>query len=162
MPGRYDGMFECLISGLLPWEGRMSFSLVAKVSGGGEFQSLEIVPGTRITGNDDSFNGMFEAELQGTFDCATGMLTGALTNGNYLFAGVMNYELEGDLEGSYQNELDGGVPGFQGTMGPLTSKTFEQVGPLGPSATCTWSARRTGEAEEDAGSPDAAAADASH
>jgi hypothetical protein len=152
-PGRYDGMFSCIISGLLPWEGKMSFTLVAKTTDALEFQILEIVPGTRISGNDDSFQGMFEAELEGTFDCATGILTGAMTNGTYLFAGFMEYHLEGDLEGSYL--ADGSAPRFAGTMGPLTSKNFELFGDLGPSATCTWNAARTGDPAESSEPPGA-------
>jgi hypothetical protein len=96
------------------------------------------VPGTKIMGSDDSLSGMFTAELQGDFDCRTGELTGQISNGVYLFAGFMEYQLEGPLQGSYRT--DGGLPGFDGTMGKLTSKDFEAFGELGPYAMCTWSA----------------------
>lgn len=141
-PGLYEGMFSCLISGLLPWQGKMSFALEEKTTVALEFPILEIVPGTQISGNDDSFQGMFMAELEGTFECQTGVLTGAMKNGKYLFGGFMEYQLQGKLAGNYVS--DGGVRAFQGMMGPLTSKDFEILGPLGPSATCTWHAARTG------------------
>lgn len=150
MPGRYEGEFNCLISGLLPWFGKMQFSLVEKTMSGGEFTTLEIVPGTQIMGNDDSFQGMFTAELAGTFDCQTGVLTGALEDGTYLFGGFMEYQLEGPLEGSYQLGDAGGV-GFDGEMGPLKSAMFDLYGPFAPTAMCTWSAARTGGVEGDAG-----------
>jgi hypothetical protein len=152
MPGRYEGEFNCVISNFLPWQGKMSFSLVEQTRNGGEFTSLEIVPGTRISGSDDSFQGMFTAELAGTFDCETGALTGALEDGTYLVGGFMEYQLAGPLEGSYQLG-DGGAPGFSGEMGPLTSATFDLYGPFAPMAMCTWQASRTGSAAGDGGSP---------
>lgn len=140
-PGQYVGEFSCVISGLLPWVGKISFALVEETTEAGEFTMLSIVPGTRIMGSDDSLSGMFSAELEGTFDCNSGALKGRLTNGLYLFAGVMEYHLEGPLEGRYAS--DGGLPGFDGSLGKLTSSDFEALGELGPSATCTWHASRT-------------------
>ncbi|MET0285230.1 MAG: hypothetical protein ABW352_12200 [Polyangiales bacterium] len=136
-PGRYEGEFRCVISSLLPWVGKISFELVEESTNEGEFSTLSIVPGTRIMGSDDSLQGMFSADLTGSFDCATSTLNGRIENGVYLFAGFMEYELEGPLQGRYGG--DGGAPGFDGTMS-LTSPTFEAFGELGPSATCTWSA----------------------
>jgi hypothetical protein len=143
-PGRYEGDFSCLISGFLPWNGKMSFSLVEESMNAGEFATLTIVPGTQISGSDDSFQGMFTATLAGSFDCRTGVLTGALEDGTYLIGGFMEYQLMGPLEGSYVHG-DGGTAGFDGTMGPLTSANFEAFGDFGPSAMCTWKAERTGE-----------------
>jgi hypothetical protein len=148
-PGQYDGDFSCLISGLLPWAGKMSFALVEKSANSGEFTTLQIVPGTQISGNDDSFSGMFTATLEGEFDCQTGQLTGQLADGLYTFGGFMNYQLHGPLEGSYR--ADGGTPGFDGKMGPLKSTDFDLYGELAPYADCTWSAVRTGDASGDAG-----------
>jgi hypothetical protein len=137
-PGRYEGEFNCVISGLLPWVGKIGFDLVEQEMNAGEFLTLTIVPGTRIMGSDDSLDGMFTADLEGDFDCRTGALTGRLANGVYLFGGFMEYQLEGPLQGTYRT--DGGAPGFDGTMGKLTSPTFEAFGDLGPSAMCTWTA----------------------
>lgn len=148
-PGQYDGQFSCLISGLLPWAGKMSFALVEKAENSGEFTSLQIIPGTQISGNDDSFQGEFTATLEGDFDCRTGQLTGQLVDGNYVFGGFMNYQLHGPLEGSYLS--DGGTPGFDGKMGPLKSSDFDLYGDFAPYADCTWSASRVGEVSGDAG-----------
>lgn len=145
-PGVYEGDFSCVISGLLPWAGKISFALVEEALGAGEFTSLRIVPGTRIMGGDDSLGGMLTADLEGSFDCASGQLTGRRANGIYLYGGVMEYRLEGPLMGTYLS--DDGMPGFAGTMGKLTSKDFEILGELGPSAMCTWQAARV---EGDAG-----------
>jgi len=146
LPGRYEGEFKCVISDFLPWEGKIGFDLVEESMHAGEFATLTIVAGTRIMGSDDSLQGMFSADLEGSFDCRTGALTGRLANGVYLFAGFMEYQLEGPLQGSYR--ADGGLPGFDGTMGKLTSKTFEALGELGPSAMCTWSANQTGKSAD--------------
>jgi hypothetical protein len=135
-----------VISGLLPWVGKISFALVEETSEAGEFTTLSIVPGTRIMGSDDSLSGMFTAQLEGNFDCSSGALKGRLTNGVYLFAGVMEYHLEGPLEGRYAS--DGGLPGFDGSLGKLTSSDFEALGEIGPSATCTWHASRTSDVVE--------------
>jgi hypothetical protein len=148
-PGQYTGDFSCVISGLLPWVGKLSFALVEQTSEAGEFTMLSIVPGTRIMGSDDSLQGMFTAELEGSFDCMSGELAGRLLNGVYLFAGVMEYHLEGPLAGRYAS--DGGQAGFDGSLGKLTSSDFEALGELGPSATCTWHALRTSDATGDAG-----------
>lgn len=148
-PGQYEGQFSCLISGLLPWVGKMSFALVEKTAGAGEFTTLQIVPGTRISGNDDSFQGEFTATLEGEFDCQTKQLAGRLVDGNYLLNGFMNFELNGPLEGTYAS--DGGAPGFGGKMGPLKSANFDLAGDLAPYADCTWNAARVS-AAVDAGS----------
>lgn len=146
--GQYEGQFNCLISGLLPWVGKMSFALVEKAMGAGEFQTLQIVPGTRISGSDDSFQGEFTATLEGDFDCQTGELTGQLTDGLYVFGGTMEYQLAGPLEGSYLSDAGAG---FAGKMGPLKSANFDLFGELAPAAECTWNAARVGAARDDAG-----------
>lgn len=156
-PGHYHGTFECLISGLLPWSGDMDFSLIESSEMQGEFAILEVVPGTRIMGTDNSFEGTFDAELMGKFDCATGVLTGSM-EGKY-FTPRLGFDLAmtGALGGNYLS--DASVGGFTGDMGPLKSPDFDLLGPLAPDATCTWTADRVGEPiydpVYDAGSRDA-------
>jgi hypothetical protein len=145
-PGSYTGEFTCLISGLVPWGGTMAFSLVEEASGAGEFQTLQIVPGTRLSGTDETFSGTFSADLQGTFDCRTGKLVGSLENGVYRIQGETPLSMRGGLEGTYLT--DAGTPGFSGTMGPLGTPDFDLLGALAPTASCTWSTVRTGAAAD--------------
>lgn len=147
-PGSYTGEFTCLISGLVPWGGTMAFSLVEEAAGAGEFQTLQIVPGTRLNGTDETFSGTFSADLQGTFDCRTGKLVGSLENGVYLIQGETPLSMRGGLEGTYLT--DAGTPGFSGTMGPLGTPDFDLLGALAPTASCTWSTVRAGDAVRDA------------
>lgn len=149
-PGSYVGEFKCLISGLVPWGGTMSFSLVQETSWtGGEFETLQILPGTRINGTDETFSGTFSANLQGKFSCQTGILTGSLDDGTYVANGGLPFTMAGDLEGRYV--ADAGTPGFEGTMGPLRSPDFDILGGLAPMAMCTWTASRVGDVQNDAG-----------
>jgi len=143
-PGAYEGEFTCLISGLLPWGGRMSFSLVEESENAGEFLTLQIVPGTRLAGTDETFQGSFSADLKGSFDCRSGQLTGSLENGVYLIQGATPLSMTGKLSGVYQS--DAGTPQFKGSMGPLESPDFALFGALAPSAMCDWTALRTGDA----------------
>lgn len=145
-PGHYEGKFDCAIAGLLPWTGRMAFDLVENSTGSGEFQTLSIAAGTEIVGDQDSMGGMFTGELQADFDCQTGELDGQLANGRYLFVGAMEYMFEGPLHGLYRS--DGGTPGFDGTLGTLTTPNFEFAGPFAPTGDCTWSADLTDSAPD--------------
>ncbi len=150
MPGRYKGELNCVVSGVLPWTMTMAFDLVEKTRGAGEIILLQIVPGTEVSGGDDSFQSTYSAKLSGTFDCSTGVLTGALEDGRYLLGGLQEYHFEGPLEGHY-NADDGGVPELEGQAGPLAVTTFDALGPLAPSGDCKWSAPRVGDVEADAG-----------
>lgn len=147
MPGTYRGEFSCSVAELLPFAGDMMFTLVEEAEGAGEFTTLKVVPGTRITGRDDSFEGTFDAELSGTFDCKTGELTGAI-DGSY-FTPRLGFPLGliGPLSGNYSP--DGGA-GFDGVMGPLESPDVNSfLGPFAPTASnCNWRATRIGDARE--------------
>jgi hypothetical protein len=148
-PGQYHGDFSCLIVGLVPWSGDMNLSLVALSDHADEFATLVVVPGTRIIGHDDSFDGTFDAELKGTFDCRTKLLTGSM-EGSYLTPNLgFPLSMTGDLRGTYGR--DAGADGFDGTMGPLKTPDLDILGPLAPDATCTWKAVRVGDVARDAG-----------
>jgi hypothetical protein len=147
MPGVYRGNFSCTVADLFPFSGSMNFTLVEEAEGAGEFTTLSVVAGTRIMGRDDSFEGMFDAELSGKFDCKTGLLAGAI-DGSYLSPRLgFPLGLMGPLEGSYR--VDAGA-GFDGTMGPLESpEVNELLGPFAPNASrCTWTAVRSGDESE--------------
>jgi hypothetical protein len=137
-PGRYEGMFNCSIGGLLPWTGSIAFELVKDEMGAGEFRTLSIAAGTKISSDQDSMGGTFSGQLAASFDCQTGLLSGDLVDGKYLFLGSVEYHFKGPLTGSYR--MDGGAPGFDGKLGTLTSIDFEAVGAFSPTGDCTWSA----------------------
>ncbi len=149
-PGHYEGKLTCVLSGVLPWTADIAFDLVEKTSGSGEFATLQIVPGTRIGGMDDAFQGMFTGELNGTLDCSTGMLEGSFDRGSYLLAGILEYNFEGPLAGDYVSD-DAGAPRLEGHIGPLDITTLDVLGPLAPTGECDWTAPRTAETSGDAG-----------
>lgn len=142
-PGRYEGTFLCAII-VVPWSGKMQFDLVENVMGAGEFTTLSVAAGTKISSDLDSMGGTFTGDLKAEFDCTTGKLEGELANGVYLLASIMPWRFNGPLEGTYRLD-DAGVPGFDGTMGTLTTPDLWFYGPLGPSAMCEWHVSRVGE-----------------
>jgi hypothetical protein len=142
-PGRYEGTFLCAIV-VVPWSGKMQFDLVGNVMGAGEFRTLSVAAGTKINSDLDSMGGTFTGDLQAEFDCDTGQLEGELANGVYLLANIMPWRFNGPLQGTYRLD-DAGVPGFDGTMGTLTTPDLWFYGPLGPSARCEWKVSRVGD-----------------
>jgi hypothetical protein len=140
-PGRYEGTFLCAIVAVVPWAGKMQFELVGNEMGSGEFRTLSVAAGTKISSDLDSMGGTFTGDLEAEFDCQTRQLRGELANGVYLLASLMPWRFNGPLQGTYRID-DAGVPGFDGTMGTLTTPDLWFYGPLGPSAMCEWQVSR--------------------
>ncbi|MFT3926450.1 MAG: hypothetical protein QM778_28150 [Myxococcales bacterium] len=133
LPGVYKGRFTCDVSGLIPWNGDLSFELEQEEEGaGGEFAVLRVVPGATIMGMDE-YGGAFSGELSGDLDCMSGKFTGMLLHGMY--KGSVDANMEGPLSGDYETKSDGAS--FMGKMGPLTN--HDLIG-LFLEANCTWSA----------------------
>jgi hypothetical protein len=150
-PGTYTGPFTTKVTsssdaggllGLLaslfqyPWSGTLSITLQGtptKSQNGESFYSmLTIAPGAKMSGTDQQ-GGHFNADISGTLDCTTGMLTGALSNGTYEYPGdAGSIMMTGTLSATY--DAEGGTPTLNGTL-TAASPQYQGIGAAG-----TWSA----------------------
>jgi|HubBroStandDraft_2_1064218.scaffolds.fasta_scaffold03323_2 hypothetical protein len=152
-PGTYTGPFSTKVTmggdaggllGLLaslfqyPWMGTLSITLVGMTtfSGTGEndYSTLTIAPGAQLSGVDQT-GGHFQANISGTLDCATNVLTGTLSNGSYEFPGdAGSLSMQGTISATYGEEGDAGTPALSGDL----TASSQQL--QGTEAAGTWSA----------------------
>jgi hypothetical protein len=136
LPGTYAGTFTCNVMAIsviqFPWSGSLSITLVGQDTMNGEFSTLTIAPGAKVSGAD-GHGGTFTADLTGSLDCPTRKLTGSMNNGQYL-NGFVRLLFTGDLTASY--DVTATPRAFQnGVMGPLVSPELPTV-----EGNCTWTA----------------------
>jgi hypothetical protein len=151
-PGTYTGPFATKVTeatdagGLLaalaslfqyPWMGTLSITLEGMTmvgTGENNYTTLTIAPGATMSGVDQT-GGHFSADIAGTLDCATDVLTGTLSNGSYEFPGDSgSVSMQGTISATYGEEGDSGTPALSGNL--TASSTQIQ----GTEAAGTWTA----------------------
>jgi hypothetical protein len=151
-PGTYSGPFSTKVTsgsdagGLLgalaslfqyPWMGTLSITLQGMTTvGTGEdtYTTLTIAPGAMLSGVDQT-GGHFSADIAGSLDCATDVLTGTLSNGSYEFPGDSgSVSMQGTISATYGEEGDAGTPALSGNL------TASSTQISGTEAVGTWTA----------------------
>jgi hypothetical protein len=103
-------------------------------TGENSYTTLTIAPGATMSGVDQT-GGHFSADIAGSLDCATDVLTGTLSNGLYEFPGdAGSVSMQGTISATYGEEGDAGTPALSGNL--TASSTQIQ----GTEAAGTWSA----------------------
>ena len=117
--------------------GTLSITLQGKTmvgTGEDNYTTLTIAPGAMISGVDQT-GGHFSADIAGTLDCTTDVLTGTLSNGSYEFPGdAGSVSMQGTISATYGEEGDAGTPALSGNL--TASSTQIQ----GTEAAGTWTA----------------------
>ena len=130
------GLFASLFQ--YPWMGTLSITLVGMttgvVTGENDYTMLTIAPGAQLSGVDQT-GGHFSADISGTLDCSTDLLTGTLSNGAYEFPGdAGSLSMQGTISAMYGKEGDAGTPALSGDL----TASSQQL--QGTEAAGTWSA----------------------